>query len=52
MVRPQVVDLLLPAGIPEVFTDEFDRVQGIGEEAVFMTQAMMSLWHGRKGYES
>ena len=31
MIRPQIVDLLIPAGSPDIFADELDDVQSVSE---------------------
>ena len=39
VVRPEVVDLLLPARAPEILANELDRIEGIREEATIVAQA-------------
>lgn len=38
VVRTEVIDLFIPAGIPKVFADKFDSIEGIGEESSIVAE--------------
>ena len=41
MVRPQVIDLLLPASYPNIFTNKFNSVKRICEERFISAESVI-----------